>query len=157
MKKGEQVLDTWALDSKGNRTTDAADAFNGILLPLSYKGYGMAVVIDMLTGILMGSGFGGMVDTPSSFPLVGSNFIAIKTEAFCELDEFKNHVDALIDEIKQVKLEQGTEKVFMPGEIEFEQRVENLTNGGVPLQPFQIDELNKQAARFGFTLDEYIK
>lgn len=157
MKKGEPVPEDWALDIEGNITTDAKKAFEGILLPLSYKGYGMAVVIDMLSGVLMGSGFGNMVDTPTGIPQVGSNFMAINTEAFCELDEFKNNVDALIDEITDVKLAPDTEKVYMPGEIEFDIEKENRAKGGVPLQDFQVKELNQMASKFGFTLDEYIR
>ena len=156
MKKGIDVPDDWALDIDGNRTTDSTKAFHGILLPLGYKGYGMAVIVDMLSGVLMGSGFGKVVDTPTDHPYVGSNFMAINTEAFCELDEFKKNVDALIDEIKDVRLEEGTEKVLMPGEIEFNTEAENLAKGGVPIQSFQIKELNEQAAPFGFTFEEYL-
>ena len=156
MKKGEPVPEDWALDIEGNITTDAKKAFEGILLPLSYKGYGMAVVIDMLSGVLMGSGFGNVVDTPSDFPYVGSNFMAINTESFCQVNEFKKNVDALIDEIKDVRLAPHTEKVYMPGEIEFDIEAENRKNGGVPIQDFQIKELNKEAAEFGFTFDQYL-
>lgn len=52
MKKGEPVPDDWALAIDGSRTTDAPQAFRGILLPLGYKGYGMAVIVDMLSGVL---------------------------------------------------------------------------------------------------------
>ena len=75
MKKKAPVPPDWALDAEGRATTDAARAFAGILLPLSYKGYGMAVVIDMLAGVLSGSGFGAMVDTPEGAPLVGETVI----------------------------------------------------------------------------------
>lgn len=156
MKKGEPVPDDWALAIDGSRTTDAAQAFRGILLPLGYKGYGMAVIVDMLSGVLNGSGFGVAVDTPKDKPIVGSSFLAIKTEAFCELGEFRRNVDALIDEIKNVKLEAGTDEVLMPGEIEFRAEIANRKKGGVPIQPFQISELNEQAAPFGFTFEEYL-
>ena len=156
MKKGEPVPDDWALAIDGSRTTDAAQAFRGILLPLGYKGYGMAVIVDMLSGVLNGSGFGVAVDTPKDKPIVGSSFLAIKTEAFCEQGEFRRNVDALIDEIKNVKLEAGTDEVLMPGEIEFRAEIANRKKGGVPIQPFQINELNEQAAPFGFTFEEYL-
>lgn len=156
MKKGIDVPDDWALDIDGNRTTDSTKAFNGILLPLGYKGYGMAVIVDMLSGVLMGSGFGKMVDTRTDHPYVGSNFMAINTEAFCDLEEFKRNVDELIDEIKQVRLEEGVQKVYMPGEIEFDIEAENRAKGGVPIHPFQIKELNEQASTFGFTFEEYL-
>lgn len=156
MKKGESVPDDWALAIDGSRTTDAAQAFRGILLPLGYKGYGMAVIVDMLSGVLNGSGFGVAVDTPKDKPIVGSSFLAIKTEAFCEQGEFRRNVDALIDEIKNVELEAGTDEVLMPGEIEFRAEIANRKKGGVPIQPFQISELNEQAAPFGFTFEEYL-
>lgn len=155
MKKGEAIPADWALDINGNVTTNSVDAFNGILLPLSYKGYGMAVVIDMLTGVLMGSGYGNQVDLPAAFPLVGSNFLAIKTEAFCEIDEFTSKVDALIDEIKNVKRDAETECVYMPGEIEFNIERENMEKGGVPVQPFQIKELDLLAQKNGLKIQDY--
>lgn len=156
MKKGEPVPDDWALAIDGSRTTDAPQAFRSILLPLGYKGYGMAVIVDMLSGVLNGSGFGVAVDTPKDKPIVGSSFLAIKTEAFCEQGELRRNVDALIDEIKNVKLEAGTDEVLMPGEIEFRAEIANRKKGGVPIQPFQISELNEQAAPFGFTFEEYL-
>ena len=82
--------------------------------------------------------------------------ITYPTEAFCEQGEFRRNVDALIDEIKNVKLEAGTDEVLMPGEIEFRAEIANRKKGGVPIQPFQISELNEQAAPFGFTFEEYL-
>lgn len=155
-KKGEPIPADWALDAEGRETTDAAKAFAGMLLPLGYKGYGMAVVIDMLSGVLMGSGFGKRVDTPDDLPQVGSSFMAIHTEAFCDPDEFRTNVDTLIDEIKQTRLMDGVERIYMPGEIEFEQRKENMACGGVPLQPFQIHELDALAAKYGLAIETYL-
>ena len=156
MKKGVPVPPDWALDSEGHVTTDAAKAFAGILLPLSYKGYGMAVVIDMLAGIMSGSGFGRQVDTPNDYPQVGSNFAAIKIEALCDLQEFKQHVDDLIDEICDVRLDEETTHVYMPGEIEFDQERENQAKGGVPLQAFQLKELHEIGKRYSLDLDAYL-
>ena len=123
-----------------------AHRLDGIMRQCSYK----------LSGVLNGSGFGVAVDTPKDKPIVGSSFLAIKTEAFCEQGEFRRNVDALIDEIKNVKLEAGTDEVLMPGEIEFRAEIANREKGGVPIQPFQINELNEQAAPFGFTFEEYL-
>ncbi len=156
MKKKAPVPPDWALDAEGRATTDAARAFAGILLPLSYKGYGMAVVIDMLAGVLSGSGFGAMVDTPEGAPLVGSNFMALKIDAFCDPEEFRRNVDALIDEILSVRREEETPRVYMPGEIEFEREAENMDRGGVPLQPFQLRELKELGARYGLALEAYL-
>ena len=156
MKKGVPVPPDWALDADGHVTTDAARAFAGILLPLSYKGYGMAVVIDILAGVLSGSGFGKMVDTPDKHPVVGSNFMALRIDTLCDTEEFMGHVDDLIDEIKAVRLDEQTEKVYMPGEIEFDNERENRAKGGVPLPSFLIRELTAFGQRFGLELDAYI-
>ena len=110
----------------------------------------MAVVIDMLAGVLSGSGFGAIVDTPEGAPLVGSNFVALKIDAFCDPEEFRRNVDALIDEILSVRREEETPRVYMPGEIEFEREAENMDRGGVPLQPdnrFYILGLAPNASR----------
>ncbi len=156
MKKGEKVPPDWALDPDGHVTTDAARAFAGILLPLSYKGYGMAVVIDMLAGVLSGSGFGRMVDTPDRHPSVGSNFMAIKIDALCDPEEFTEHVDSLIDEIRDVRLDAETERVYMPGEIEFDQERANRARGGVPLPEYLVGELRGFGKEYGLDLDAYI-
>lgn len=148
-KKGVPIPPDWALDKAGNPTTDSAEALTGMLLPLGYKGYGMAVVIDMLSGVLNGAGFGKMVNTPTDYPKIGHSFMAINTEAFCEIDEFKHNIDALIDEITTVKLAEGVEKVYMPGEIEFNTKASNLARGGVVLQPFHIKELSAAAVKYG--------
>lgn len=156
MKKGESVPADWALDAEGNVTTDSFKGFYGTLLPLGYKGYGMAVVIDMLSGVLMGSGFGGRVDTPDGLPVVGSNFMAINTQAFCDVDEFAANVDTLIDEIKDVRHAPDTDTVYMPGEIEFIEGEENMALGGVPLQTFQLKELGQLAESKGLNIRDYL-
>lgn len=92
----------------------------------------MAAIVDMLSGVLNGSRFGVAVDTPKDKPIVGSSFLAIKTEAFCEQGEFRRNVDALIDEIKNVKLEAGTDEVLMPGEIEFRAEIANRKRAAFP-------------------------
>ena len=154
-KKNVPIPDDWALDINGNPTTDTEEALKGLLLPLGYKGYGLAVVVDMLSGVLNSTGFGSVVNTATDYPQIGHAFMAIKIEAFADADEFKNNVDALIDEITTVKLAKGTEKVYMPGEIEFDIKTENLKKGGVPLQPFQIAELSAAAEKYGLNPSEY--
>ena len=115
----------------------------------------MAVIVDMFSGVLNGSGFGTAVDTPKGKPIVGSSFLVIQAEAFCEPREFRRSV-LLIDEIKSARPESGTDEILMPGEIEFRAEIANRKKGGVPIQPFRIKELNEQAAPFGFTFEEYL-
>ena len=104
----------------------------------------------------MGSGFGKMVDTFTDFPYVGSNFMAINIEVFCEPNTFVKNVDLLIDEIKSVRISQDADEIYMPGEIEFRTEAENMAKGGVPLQPFQIAELDQLAGKYGLSLSDYL-
>ena len=49
--------DSWATDSDGNPTTDPAAALNGFLQPVGgHKGYGLALVVDLIAGLLSGAG-----------------------------------------------------------------------------------------------------
>src|SRR5699024_5159180 len=59
--RGESIPSTWGLDSEGRATTDPADIMDrgGLLRPLGdHKGYGLAFMIDVLTGALSGGAFG---------------------------------------------------------------------------------------------------
>lgn len=59
---GRPIPDTWATDASGVPTTDAEDAVLGMLLPAAgHKGFGLALMIDVLTGVLSGGGWGDQV------------------------------------------------------------------------------------------------
>ena len=156
MKQGVPVPEDWALDAQGRPTTNAREGFEGILLPLGYKGYGQAVVIDMLTGVLMNSGFGTVVDAPGVFPRVGSNFMAVNIQVFRQLAGFIEDIDDLIDEIRSAKLSPDVKKIYMPGEIEWEIMEDNIAKGGVPLQAFHVKELSEITEKYGLKLQNYL-
>lgn len=51
-KAKEQIPPGWATDKNGNPTTDSLAAFEGLVLPIGgYKGYGLSVMIALLTGV----------------------------------------------------------------------------------------------------------
>ena len=57
-KKGQAIPDTWATDREGRPTTDPNAALQGFLLPTGgYKGYGLALMVDLLAGVLSGAGY----------------------------------------------------------------------------------------------------
>ena len=64
-QKGQPIPEGWAIDAEGAPTTDAAAAIDGIILPMAgHKGYAIAVMMDMLSGVLTGSAFGTGVHGP---------------------------------------------------------------------------------------------
>jgi LDH2 family malate/lactate/ureidoglycolate dehydrogenase len=57
-KRGESIPATWATDKDGHPTTDAKAALDGFLLPIGgYKGYGLALIVDLFAGLLSGAAY----------------------------------------------------------------------------------------------------
>jgi LDH2 family malate/lactate/ureidoglycolate dehydrogenase len=121
-QKGLPIPEGWALTADGAPTTDPAAAIAGIILPMAqHKGYAIAVVMDMLSGVLTGSAFGTGVHGPYQTEKrsgAGHLMIALDIAAMQPLAEFGTRMDQLIAGLKAVPLAQGFDEVFYPGEIE---------------------------------------
>ena len=72
-QRRERIPEGWAIDADGRPTTDPQAAIDGIILPMAgHKGYAIAVIVDLLSGVLTGSGFLSAVHSPytiSMFPV----------------------------------------------------------------------------------------
>jgi len=153
-KKGVKIPTGWAIDRWGNDTIDPAAALDGgLLLPVGGpKGYGLALVVDILAGILMGSGFGQGVKSPFNDFLnqqrAGHMFMAIDISKFLDVGKFTDQVGQLIGEIKNSPKRAGVEEIFLPGEIEYNTKQIRL-NEGVPLPESLIQELQVLAQELG--------
>lgn len=119
---GESIPSGWACDEKGEPTTDPNKALKGSLLPLGGpKGSGLAMVIDILAGLLMGSSYGlklksfHELEGPTG---VGASFIAIDIARFMDPGLFAEHVRAYADEIKNLRKQPGATAILLPGEVE---------------------------------------
>ncbi len=137
LRKGEKIPFGWAVDNEGNHTDDPEKALEGALLPLGgAKGYGMSIVIDIISGLLTGSSYGK--DIKSMFldftkPMgVGNFMVAIKVESFMPVDEFKEKVDGYIKMIKGSKRAKGVDEILLPGERSYRTMCKRLKEG-VPL------------------------
>jgi LDH2 family malate/lactate/ureidoglycolate dehydrogenase len=102
-----------------------------------HKGYALAVVLEVLCGVLTGAGFGlahahdriGSFATP---PDLGHLFTAVDIQRLMPLPLFKARLTTLIEQIKASELAQGVERIFLPGELEFARREARL-QGGIPI------------------------
>lgn len=138
----------WALDKEGLPTTDTARALQGMPMPLGgYKGYGLAMMVEILcavlSGGLMGSELGGIrfKDRPMG---VGQVFIAVDASRFMALDMLEERVAKLSNMMKGTPAAPGYEEVLMPGEPEL--RAETIRRKeGIPLAKGVWDELNRVA------------
>jgi L-2-hydroxycarboxylate dehydrogenase (NAD+) len=153
----------WGLDADGHDTTDpnAVLAPGGAMLPLGsflelagYKGYGLAMAIEILTGVLGGGQrFGPDVmnlslaipDRPCG---VSHFFAALDIGRFIPLSEFKARMDHLIRVIRDSPRAPGFERIFIAGEKEKLAERDHRANG-VPLHPSVVESLRDVAQRLG--------
>ncbi|WP_210509075.1 Ldh family oxidoreductase [Naasia sp. SYSU D00057] len=156
LQKGESIPDTWAIDSSGTPTTDPRAAIEGILLPMAgHKGYGISFMMDVLSGVLTGSGYATDVVgpyVPDQRSGCGHLVVAIDIDRILGRDEFDRRIDDLIARTKSVPLAAGVSEVFYPGEIE--NRAEERGRAeGVFLPDKTVDELKSLAVDAGVPFD----
>lgn len=150
-RKGEKIPSDWAIDEEGKVTTDPKKGLLGALLPFGGpKGYGLAIFVDIVSGILTESNFGsdcgslfGDLDRPQN---IGHFFTVINIENFIEIEKFQKIMDTMIQKIRNSKKAVGFERIYMPGEIEFNKNIE-LLKKGIKLNKNTIKELNELAKK----------
>lgn len=129
--RGEQVAEGLILDSAGNPTTSPADYFaGGTILPLGgqqgYKGFGLSFIVEVLSGLLTGLGYGVAADGRHN----DGSFIALfDVRQFRALKDFRQDVDEFIDYIHASPLAPGAAEVLYPGELEARIRRHRLEAG----------------------------
>ena len=136
----------WALDETGTPTTDPAAALRGTVLPIGGpKGYGLALMIDVLAGLLSGSQYGPEVKTfhqPLGPTGIGVFTMAIDIERFMPLNQFKQLLAFYIRSIKKSKRAKDVARIYLPGEIEFEKEKKSLAEG-IELDLSVVKSLNQ--------------
>ena len=129
----EKIPEGWAIDKDGAPTTDPQAAIDGIILPMAgHKGYAIAMMVDILSGVLTGGGFLSQVHSPyqtADRSQCGHFMIALNIEALQPLAEFNRRMEQYIAEIKSVPLAQGFDEIFYPGEMEARNDTVNRCEG----------------------------
>ncbi len=155
-KKGESIPSGWAVDAEGHDTTDPKAALAGVLLPFGgHKGYAVALMVEVLSGLLSGAGCGfNMEDhffNPSAAMSNGSWFAAIDIARFVDKEEFLQQCQALINHIKGGKVRPGFDAILIPGERSQHERERQLAQG-LNLGQQVTEELAKLGAEHGLNL-----
>lgn len=152
-QKGEPIPDSWALTPDGARTTDAAEAVHGVILPMAaHKGYAITFMMDVLSGALTGSAVGTGVhgpyeaDKPSG---AGHLFLAIDVNATGDPEGYAERVAQLVGEVKSAPLAQDASEIFYPGEVEDRSAAKVAAAGGVLLPAQTIEDLRRIASEQG--------
>ena len=158
--RGERVPDTWLIGADGKPTTDPRGYPDvGALQPAAgHKGYGLALLIETLSGILSGAAFTWRVGTwmwdDGSQPTHhGAAFLAIDTNAIMPAAEFARRMEALVDEIHAAPRADAVERLYVPGEIEWERHGRALREG-IHLPPDVMASLQEAAKMSGLDLAE---
>ena len=133
---GKTIPGHWLLDAGARPTTDPTlFSHAASLTPLGgYKGYGIAFMIETLSAILTGAAIRWQVlswtySDPSKPTGHGAAFIAINIASFMPVEQFKESMDRMIREIHASEKTDGAERIYLPGEMEWERRKQALKEG----------------------------
>ncbi len=153
-KEGKKTIPSdWAVDPEGNPTTDPELALKGAMLPFGgAKGYGLALIIDILVAGLSGAltsahtrNFWKDFEHPQN---LGFFLGAWNIASIMPLPEFERRMETILGEMKACPPAPGHTEVFYPGEIEHRREAENL-RGGIALGPAVIEDLTKLGGEYG--------
>jgi len=144
----EPMPEGWMIDRQGKPLTDPKRASEGFLVPIGgAKGYGLALMLGLLTGTLNGAAFGrDVVDytvdskTPSN---TGQAMVAVDIAVFADVEAFKRDVDEVWDVMKSSPTLPGVDEIRLPGErseILYHERMAQGVPLGGPLRKV-LDEL----------------
>jgi LDH2 family malate/lactate/ureidoglycolate dehydrogenase len=155
----------WVVDDKGHPVTDPEEAFKhvferpeGGITPLGgpkaaggHKGYGLAVMVHILGGVLCGASFSPLrikTQKPSDPHNLGHFFMAIDPKAFRGPGEFEADLDAVIDTLHAAKPADPAQPVLVAGDPEMATRAERLRDG-VPVPDDLMTQLRAVAGAAG--------
>lgn len=147
-RQGKPIPAGWAVDADGNDSDDPLILRKGgALLPLgsrletsSHKGYGLGIMVDILTGVLPGMGSALFADR--SVLAQGQWFAAWRIDAFCDPAQFKADMKRMVDHLRSLRSAKGQGRVLVPGDPEAEARADRTVNG-IPLDAETIEQLEK--------------
>ncbi len=153
-RKGLDLPEGWALDKDGNPTINPDDALEGSLLPFGgFKGYAIALMIEILTGPLVQAGYGtGVTGTasPTKDCTKGDLYIAIDPSKFGDFDEFTANTEDFISQVRATG-----ENVAIPGDLEVK-RVADAELNGIEIDDKLYEQLKEICNELEIDLDSFL-
>jgi len=154
LREGKTMPVGWVVDKDGQPVTDPkkfGEEGTGIL-PLggspalgAFKGWGLAVAVDILTGVLSGA--------PANNQMAGTHFFgALPIDGFRPAAEFKKSMAESIEGYHNLPKAPGVERIPVPGEIEAEVEKRRRSEG-IPLNPSVAASLKEMAQALGIEYD----
>ncbi|TMJ06699.1 MAG: Ldh family oxidoreductase [Bacillati bacterium ANGP1] len=160
-KRGTPIPEGWAMDDRGRPVTQAVVAQRAIMLPFGGpKGSALALVIEALAGVLSGAmatrEVGRLYADFDRGQGLGHFLGAIAVGAFMDPAEFAARMERLMRDLRALRPAPGVERVFAPGEMEWE-AMNASERDGVPVEPEVWKELSTLAQEYGVVLPEVMK
>lgn len=168
---GKELPLGWVVDRTGCPATDPAailqDLSNrtgGGILPLGgegeqfggHKGYGLAIMVDILCAVLCGAPFGPAVaDTKNSSARVSHFFGAVSIDHFRNPDEFRQDMDNMLVNLRDSQPAEGCERIYYAGQKEFEEE-EQSCREGISLLEKTYNELGSIGSRLGIPVPQLV-
>jgi uncharacterized oxidoreductase len=153
---GKLCPEGWLIDSEGRPTTDPSSLYGdppGSILPLggaqAYKGFGLALMIDIFAGALSG----GLCAREKAITPKGNCvfMMALDPAGFGGAKHFRQEVAGLSEFVRGCPRCEGVEEILLPGDPERRVMKQRLADG-VPLDEGNWRELVKLAQRLDVPL-----
>jgi ureidoglycolate dehydrogenase (NAD+) len=130
-RTGTPLPEGLAIDGEGRPVTDPARLADGALLPFGGpKGAALALIVEVLSGVITGAGVGhGVASMYSDFTRSGDNghfLLALDIARWMPLQDYFERLESLV---MTLKASAADGKVRLPGEIRWRNYHDNLSNG----------------------------
>ncbi|MDO4322750.1 MAG: ureidoglycolate dehydrogenase [Lachnospiraceae bacterium] len=131
-----EIPSDWAVDEEGNPVTDPHKV-NALMPIAGAKGYGLMMLVDVFSGVLLGVPFGKHVSSMyhdlSEGRGLGQLIIVMDPNRFVGLDAFKQSMSQVCDELGEMKPAPGFDKVNYPGERAVQRKEKQMATGGIDI------------------------
>ena len=134
LKRGEAIPSNWATDRDGRPTSDPKAALDGFLSPIGgYKGYGLALIVDLFAGLLSDAAYlthvTTWIDTPDKPQDLGHFFILINTQALGSSEWLAARMKDFAAILHSTPAADPSNPVLVPGELEMGRFAKNRRDG----------------------------
>lgn len=151
--KGERVPDGWMIDGRGQPTNDPNAMFSsprGAILPFGeHKGYGLALINELLAGVLSGGGTCRPDNYVENDTILNNMLsVIIDPRRFISNEYYETETDAMIDHVKRSPAQQDGKPVLVPGDPERATGAQRDADG-IPVDDETWRELEQAGASVG--------
>lgn len=156
-KKKSSIPLGWALDRNGEPTADAQEALLGTVLTMAgHKGYALALMVELFSGLLSGSAIGNEVGSMykdmDRSQNVGHFFCLFHIDAFLDRAEYIRKIDETIHRIKAGKKRPGVEEILVPGERSA-RKAQLHARQGIPVSDETLLEIRQWSSQLNVQFD----